>query len=87
MLVRDRMIERKKGRKERRLRLQRNGCVFNSSEDDAGGDGESTLTSLGGLSMSVSLLGMGGSPNKGLGGSPRKGLSTNSPRKGYLLSR
>ncbi|KAL2129861.1 hypothetical protein VTI74DRAFT_7192 [Chaetomium olivicolor] len=63
VLVRDRMLERKKDRKERRIRLHRAGCVINSLEEKE--DGEGTLTSLGGLSMSVSLLGLGRSPRKG----------------------
>ncbi|KAK4155091.1 hypothetical protein C8A00DRAFT_42237 [Chaetomidium leptoderma] len=62
--VRDRMLERKKDRKDRRVRLHRAGCVINSLEQR---EEESTLTSLGGLSMSVSLLGLAG------GRSPKKG--------------
>ena len=61
VLVRDRMLERKKDRRERRVRLHRAGCVINSLEQR---EEESTLTSLGGLSMSVSLLGVGRSPRK-----------------------
>ncbi|KAG7294349.1 hypothetical protein NEMBOFW57_004420 [Staphylotrichum longicolle] len=57
VLVRDRMSERKKDRKERRVRLHRAGCVISSLEQR---EEESTLTSLAGLSMSVSMLGLGG---------------------------
>ncbi|KAK4122936.1 hypothetical protein N657DRAFT_621119 [Parathielavia appendiculata] len=56
MLVRDRMLERKKDRKERRLRLHRAGCVISLLEER---EEESTLGS-----MSVSLLGLGRSPKK-----------------------
>jgi hypothetical protein len=61
VLVRDRMLDRKRDRKERRVRLHRAGCVISSLEQR---EEESTLTSLGGLSMSVSLLGVGRSPRK-----------------------
>ncbi|KAK3899477.1 hypothetical protein C8A05DRAFT_36896 [Staphylotrichum tortipilum] len=56
VLVRDRMLERKKDRKERRVRLHRAGCVISSLEQR---ENETTLSSLGGLSMSVSMLGLG----------------------------
>lgn len=62
VLVRDRMLERKKDRKERRLRLHRAGCVISSLEER---ENDTSLTSLGGLSMSVSMLGLGGSSRKG----------------------
>ncbi|KAK4115809.1 hypothetical protein N656DRAFT_402063 [Canariomyces notabilis] len=66
VLVRDRMLERKKGRKDRRLRLHRAGSLLDANAvADDGGDGESTLTSLGGLSMSVSMFGIKSSPRKG----------------------
>ncbi|GAB1312947.1 hypothetical protein MFIFM68171_03157 [Madurella fahalii] len=65
VLIRDRMLERKKDRKERRLRLHRAGSLIDANAQEDNGDGESTLTSLGGLSMSVSLLGI---PSK----NPRK---------------
>ena len=67
VLVRDRMLERKKDRRERRLRLHRAGCVISSLEEQEANEmATTTLTSLGGLSMSVSLLGLGGrSPKKG----------------------
>jgi predicted nucleic acid-binding Zn-ribbon protein len=61
VLVRDRMLERKKDRKERRIRLHRAGCVISSLEER---EEESTLTSLAGLSMSVSMMGLGRSPRK-----------------------
>jgi hypothetical protein len=67
VLVRDRMLERKKDRKARRVRLHRAGCVISSLEQREQEEG-STLTSLGGLSMSVSLLGL---------------RSTSTPRKAY----
>ncbi|KAK4242094.1 hypothetical protein C8A03DRAFT_11692, partial [Achaetomium macrosporum] len=67
VLVRDRMLERKKDRKARRLRLHRAGCVISSLEQREQEEA-STLTSLGGLSMSVSLLGL---------------RSTSTPRKAY----
>ncbi|AEO71717.1 uncharacterized protein THITE_2124494 [Thermothielavioides terrestris NRRL 8126] len=63
VLVRDRMLERKKDRQARRLRLHRAGCVISSLE--AREAEESTLTSLGGLSMSVSLLGLGSGSTPG----------------------
>jgi hypothetical protein len=60
------MLERKKDRKDRRLRLHRAGCVISSLEEREDKEVTTTLTSLGGLSMSVSLLGLGGrSPQKG----------------------
>jgi hypothetical protein len=62
VLVRDRMQDRKKDRKARRLRLHRTGCVISSLEQRE--EEESTVTSLGGLSMSVSLLGLRGTPRK-----------------------
>ncbi|KAK4032098.1 hypothetical protein C8A01DRAFT_20792, partial [Parachaetomium inaequale] len=71
VLVRDRMLERKKDRKDRRLRLHRAGCVISSLEEREANEmtatTATTLTSLGGLSMSVSLLGLGRerSPRKG----------------------
>ncbi|KAK4102673.1 hypothetical protein N658DRAFT_553150 [Parathielavia hyrcaniae] len=71
VLVRDRMLERKKDRRERRLRLHRAGCVINSLEERQAEEG-STLTSLGGLSMSVSMLGLGVGVGVGAGRSPRK---------------
>ncbi|KAK4252025.1 hypothetical protein C7999DRAFT_37014 [Corynascus novoguineensis] len=68
VLVRDRLLERKKDRRERRLRLHRAGCVISSLEEREANETSATLTSLGGLSMSVSLLGLGG----GGGRSPKK---------------
>lgn len=74
ILVRDRMLERKKGRRERRERLHRPGCVVGSSSSAPAAEREngmmtatSTLTSLGALSMSASLLGLGGLKNPGKG--------------------
>lgn len=64
VLVRDRMLERKKGRRERRLRLRRAGCVVVVDESPE----EATLTSLGGLSMSVHSL---------------CGVKSSSPRRAY----
>ncbi|KAL2257363.1 hypothetical protein VTK26DRAFT_281 [Humicola hyalothermophila] len=89
VLVRDRMLERQKGRQERRLRLQRRGCLVNHAR--AGEEGEPTLTSLGQLSMSVSMLGLSsGTPKKKapyVASGPGKGYVAGSPRKGYVLSR
>ncbi|KAK4146469.1 uncharacterized protein C8A04DRAFT_9734 [Dichotomopilus funicola] len=61
VLVRDRMLARKRGRTERRARLCRKGCVISSLEERESRETETeTMTSLGGLSMSVSMMGLGG---------------------------
>ncbi|KAK4135634.1 hypothetical protein BT67DRAFT_418657 [Trichocladium antarcticum] len=70
VLVRDRMLERKRGRRDRRARLHRPGCVLGAARDDE----SSTLTSLGGLSMSVSLLGLSPSLRKAVTASSRRGF-------------
>ncbi len=58
LLVRDRMLERKKDRKERRVRLHRAGCVI-SELGQRESETTATLTSLAGGEMSVSMLGLG----------------------------
>ncbi|EAQ83998.1 hypothetical protein CHGG_10402 [Chaetomium globosum CBS 148.51] len=76
VLVRDRMLDRKKDRRARRLRLHRAGCVINSLEER---EQETTTSSLGGLSMSVSLLGLGGGGAKG-GSGGGGGIAVAGPR-------
>jgi hypothetical protein len=78
VLVRDRMLDRKKDRRARRLRLHRAGCVISSLEER---EQETTMSSLGGLSVSVSMGGLGG--GAGSGGITVAAAGGRSPRKRF----